>query len=95
MNIGGNKVYPHEIEEVLKKHARVADAAVVAVRDPWLGSAPRAVVVAKGPYDENALREKLKKLCRARLEPFKVPKIIEFSAGLPRTASGKLQKRLL
>ena len=95
MNIGGNKVYPHEIEEVLKKHARVADAAVVAMRDPWLGSVPRAVVVVKGAYDEDALREKLKKLCRARLEPFKVPKIIEFSAGLPRTASGKLQKRLL
>lgn len=95
MNIGGSKVYPYEIEDVLKKHARVADAAVVAVKDTWLGQVPRAVVVVKGKYDENKLREDLDNLCRRRLEPFKVPKIIEFSARLPRTSSGKLQKRML
>ncbi|MDP3735433.1 MAG: class I adenylate-forming enzyme family protein [bacterium] len=95
MNIGGNKVYPYEIEEMLKKHALVKDAAVVAEKDAWLGEVPRAVIVLGEGYNEKTIQEDIQNFCRRNLEPFKTPKSIEFVKNLPKTSSGKVQKKLL
>ena len=90
---GGENVRPEEVEDVLRSHPGVADAAVVGRPDPEWGSAVTAVVVAAGdpPPGSGELREH----CRARLAAYKVPKAVELAAELPRTASGKLQRRLL
>lgn len=90
---GGENVRPEEVEDVLRGHPAVADVAVVGRPDPEWGSAVVAVVVAAaGPAPDPA---ELREHCRARLAPFKVPKAFEPADRLPRTGSGKLQRRLL
>jgi O-succinylbenzoic acid--CoA ligase len=88
---GGENVSPSEVEAVLEEHPEVAEAAVFAVADERWGEAVHAQVVARGAVDEEELRAH----CAARLAAYKVPKAIGFTAALPRTASGKLQRRRL
>ncbi len=95
MNVGGHKVFPYEIETVLKKHPKVEDVAVVPHKDPWLGEVPRAVVVRKRGRGRAIKTRDLEEFCRGQLEPYKIPKVIEFVNELPKTSSGKVQKRLL
>ena len=89
--VGGHKVSPAEIEEVLVRIPGVLEAAVVGVPDPEWGSVVNAFLV---PADEGApsvdaiLRE-----CARHLRPFMVPKAVEFLAQLPKTESGKVRKR--
>jgi len=85
----GEKVAPKEVENVLHMLPGVS-AAVVGVPDPVMGQAVKAFIVVNGP----ALTEaQVIAHCRAHLEDFMVPKIIEFRDALPTTESGKIQKR--
>jgi O-succinylbenzoic acid--CoA ligase len=87
---GGENVAPAEVEAALLAHPGVLDAAVVGRPDPEWGEAVTARVV--GEVDPGALRA----FAARRLAPYKVPKTIEVVPGpLPRTASGKLLRRLL
>lgn len=89
---GGVNVYPSEIEQVLREHAAVADAAVFGLPDETWGERVVAVVVPEGAAPaESDLAEH----CRARLAGFKVPKEIRFAESLPRNAAGKVLKREL
>lgn len=93
INVGGEKVYPRDVEEVLFRHPAVADAVVVAAADPVLGEVPRAVVALK-PGMEVAACE-LVDFLRPSLATFKLPRAIEFVSAVPRSASGKALRRLL
>ncbi|MDI3299677.1 MAG: AMP-binding protein [Bacillota bacterium] len=90
---GGEKIAPAEVEEALLAHPAVRDAGVWGVPDPLWGERPRAAVVLRpgAGLDAGALRSWL----RERIAHFKVPDRIDFVTRLPRTASGKLQRRLL
>jgi long-chain acyl-CoA synthetase len=88
INRGGNKVFPEEVEEVLKLGPGVKDAAVVGIPDERLGEVPVAFVVADQELDVDALRA----LCRANLVPYKVPVDFVLITSLPRTEVGKLQR---
>ena len=89
---GGENVSPGEVEEVLQGHAAVAEAAVVGRADPEWGEAVTAIVVARGGASLDP--EELRRLCAARLAPYKVPKAFVVTDGpLPRTKSGKLLRR--
>ncbi len=90
---GGENVIPAEVEEVLRDHPDVADAAAVGRTDPEWQEAVVAVVVAREGTHPDA--EELRRHCGERLAAFKVPKRFEFAAELPRTASGKLLRRAL
>ncbi len=90
---GGENVAPSEVEAVLLEHPGVSDAGVFAKPDAEWGEAVMASVVVRGPDQPTA--EELRAHCSARLAPYKVPKVIEFSAELPRTGSGKLLRREL
>ncbi len=89
----GEKVAPKEVESVLYRLPGVVEAAVVGVPDPLLGQAIKAFVVC-APGVELAARDVILH-CRAYLEDFAVPQQVEFRTALPRTDSGKIQKRAL
>jgi acyl-CoA synthetase (AMP-forming)/AMP-acid ligase II len=93
VNRGGLKVYPAEVEEVLRLDPRVADAAVVGVPDDRLGEVPWAFVVTRdgAPPDAAALAG----LCRDHLAPYKVPVRFEGIDALPRNEVGKVLKATL
>ncbi|MEQ8380806.1 MAG: AMP-binding protein [Coleofasciculus sp. A1-SPW-01] len=85
----GEKVAPKEVENVLYGLSGVREAAVIGVADPVLGQVVKAFVVQEG--DELTPAHILRH-CRAHLEDFMVPKLVEFCVQLPKTASGKIKK---
>jgi long-chain acyl-CoA synthetase len=89
----GMNIYPFEIEEVLTSHPKVAEAAVIGVADALRGEVPKAfVVLHEGQrIDPGELRQ----LCRERLAEYKIPRQIELIDALPRTPTGKIQKKSL
>jgi benzoate-CoA ligase len=93
IKLGGIWVAPTEIEEVLKDHPDVADAAVVAVDN--LDGVPTVQAFVASPRDDPSLITELRDLSRNRLSRAKVPAAIERVDSLPRTVSGKLQRFVL
>jgi 2-oxoisovalerate dehydrogenase E1 component len=90
---GGENVSASEVERVLYEHEAVLETAVVALPDPRWGEVPRAFVVLKP--EREATAEALIAHCRERLAGYKTPKQVTFLGALPRTASGKVLKRVL
>lgn len=88
----GLNVSASEVEEALRQHPAVFDAAVVGVPDPMRDEAVRAYVILHAGAAASA--EDLIAWCRARLSPFKVPETVEFRTTFPRTSVGKIQKHL-
>jgi benzoate-CoA ligase family protein len=93
MKVGGVWMAPAEVEDVLRGHPDVVDAAVVATDDAQGVPVLRAFVTASRSDDE--LVRELSKLCRARLATFKVPRFFEIVDELPRTSTGKVRRFLL
>jgi amino acid adenylation domain-containing protein len=89
----GEKVSPAEVENALHGIPGVREAAVIGIPDPMLGEAIRAYVVVE---PEAGLSDKqLRVACAAKLENFMVPKEFVFVAEMPKTATGKVSKKLL
>ena len=88
----GENVAASEVEETLKQHPGVFDAAVVGVPDPVRDQSIKAFVIVK--EGATATAEELIAWCRGRLSGFKVPEIVEFRTTFPRTSVGKIQKHL-
>src|SRR5262245_58108588 len=87
---GGENVYPAEVEEALRLHAAVLDAAVVAVPDERWGEMVAAAVELRPEASVTAAE--LQRFARERIAAFKCPKTIRIIERLPRTASGKVQR---
>ena len=90
INRGGNKVFPDDVEEVLRLVPEVDDAAVVGVPDDRLGEVPVAFVTG-APVGASALAA----VCREHLAPYKVPVAFHHVDALPRNDAGKLLRREL
>ncbi|MCL5283242.1 MAG: long-chain fatty acid--CoA ligase [Armatimonadetes bacterium] len=91
--VSGLNVYPREVEEVLSSHPMVADVAVVGMPDALRGERVVAAVVLRAGQTVTA--RELERFCRKQLANYKVPREIIFRDSLPRSATGKVQKRLL
>jgi long-chain acyl-CoA synthetase len=88
LKIGGHRVSPTEIEQVITRHPDVAEAAVIAVKNDLKGEVPGAVVV---PWPGSRPTEAdLLQFCRERLPAYQVPVIFLLVKSLPRNESGKL-----
>jgi len=89
----GERVSPKEIEDVLCQLDGVAEAAVLGVPDPILGQAIKAIIVLQKAA---ALKERMViRYCTQNLEPFAVPKYVEFTGSLPKSVNGKIDKKQL
>jgi acyl-coenzyme A synthetase/AMP-(fatty) acid ligase len=73
INVGGSKVFPGEVEDVLLTAANVVDATVVGVAHPMLGQVPCATVTLAQPESPVALAQRLRRHCLERLAKYKVP----------------------
>jgi long-chain acyl-CoA synthetase len=90
---GGENVYPREVEEVLCRHPKVKEAAVVGLPQGLHGEQIKAYVVLED--GQTAVASELLDHCRKELAKFKVPKRIEFRSSLPKTIVGKVLRRVL
>jgi len=89
----GENVSASEVEAVIADHPAVAEAAVVGVPDPIRDEAVAAVVVLKPGGTLTAAE--VTEHCRAQLSRFKVPTVVRFEDGLPKTSIGKVRKDVL
>ncbi len=91
--VGGEKVYPREIEDLLYSHPAVKEAAVIGAPHSLRGEVPEAYVVLK---ETAATSEKeLRRFCSEHLSKFKVPHKIQVVEELPRSSVGKVLRRLI
>jgi acyl-CoA synthetase (AMP-forming)/AMP-acid ligase II len=92
---GGEHVFPSEVEEIVCKHSKVFDCAIIGVPDAKWGEAVTAVVVLKP--GRIATAEEISEFCKDKMAGFKRPKTIMFikSEDMPRTATGKILHRVL
>jgi long-chain acyl-CoA synthetase len=90
---GGFNVYPRDVEDVLYQHPAVREAAVVGIPDKYRGETVKAFVVLK--EEATATEEELIGFCREHLASYKVPTMVEFQPGLPKSAVGKVLRREL
>lgn len=90
INASGFKVWPNEVEDVLRLHPAIADVGVVGVPDEYRGETVKAVVVLKSGAElaESELRE----FCREHLAAYKAPTVFRFVAELPKSEAGKVVK---
>jgi acyl-coenzyme A synthetase/AMP-(fatty) acid ligase len=87
------RVGPFEVESVLIEHPAVVEAAVVGSPHPIKGHEIKAfVILAPGTVASPALAQELFAYGRAHLAPYKMPRILEFVAELPKTISGKIRR---
>lgn len=93
INLGGLKIAPTEVENVVLRFPGVAECACFAVQDKISGVAPKLNIVEESgtDIDISALREHMLKY----LEAFKVPKLVEKVQAIPKTANGKINRKVM
>jgi len=91
--VSGYNVYPIEVENVLLRHPKVLDAAVIGVPDEYQGESVKAVLVLRPGQELD--KEAVAAYCREHLAAYKVPRQVEFRSELPKSATGKVLKREL
>ena len=93
INVGGDKVYPEEVETILMSHSDVHAARVFGRASSIMGTVVAAeVVLNHPPGDGTEMRRELKKFLGMRLAPAKVPAIINFVEDLALNATGKVSR---
>ncbi len=93
MKVAGMKVFPSEIEEVLKSHPGISEVAVLNAQDRLHGEVPRAVIVTKKGVSLD--KTEIIKFCEEKLAKPKIPRVVEFRDELPKTPGGKILWRQL
>lgn len=73
INVGGKKVYPGEVENVLLEADNICEASVSGLRHPLLGQVVQAHVSVDQPEEYDALRDRLREFCRGKLARYKIP----------------------
>lgn len=90
---GGFNIYPKDIDQVLAEHPKVAEAVAVGIPDPYRGETVKAFVVLKP--GQSATEDDILDFCRKNLAKYKIPTQVEIREFLPKSASGKILRRIL
>jgi len=93
INVGGEKVFPSEVEDMMLVHPKIKDMVIVGIPDELKGEAPKAFIQLK--EGETSSLEEIRVFCKPRMAPYKVPVAVEFVHEIPRSAAGKALRRLL
>ena len=93
IKVGGEIVFSTEVEEKIHRYPKVKEVAVIGVSDALRGEVPKAFIV---PNEGESLNEQeLKEFAKKHLAHFKIPRYFEFIGNLPKTRSGKINKKEL
>jgi len=90
---GGFNIYPRDIDEVLFQHPKVAEAVSMGVKDAYRGETVKAYIVLKP--GQKCTDEEIINFCKEKLVAYKVPKLIEFRDSIPKSAIGKILRKIL
>jgi long-chain acyl-CoA synthetase len=93
INVGGEKVFPSEVEDMMLAHPKIKDLVIVGIPDDLKGEAPKAFIQIQD--GETATEQEIRAYCKAEMAPYKVPVAVEFIEEVPRSASGKALRRML
>jgi len=93
INVGGEKVFPSEVEDMMLVHPKIRDLVIVGIPDELKGEAPKAFIHLN--EGETATLEEIREFCKPRMAPYKMPVAVEFIEEVPRSAAGKALRRLL
>ncbi|APA12390.1 hypothetical protein SS1G_10571 [Sclerotinia sclerotiorum 1980 UF-70] len=93
INKGGEKISPIELDNVLARHPAVSEAVSFAIPDEMYGQAVGVAIVLKS--DQKLTASELKKWVADKVAEFKVPKQVYFTDVMPKTATGKIQRRIV
>jgi len=93
INVGGEKVFPSEVEDMIISHPKIKDLVIVGIPDELKGEAPKAFIHLN--EGESATEDEIRSYCRAKMAPYKVPVAVTFIEEIPRSASGKALRRML
>ena len=95
INASGYKVWPAEVETMLYRHPDIQEACIIGTHDSRRGETVKAVVVLKEASRAKAREEDIIEWARANMAAYKAPRVVEFVERLPKSATGKIQWRLL
>ncbi|MBN1662307.1 MAG: long-chain fatty acid--CoA ligase [Deltaproteobacteria bacterium] len=96
INASGFKVWPAEVESIMYGHPDILEACIISTEDAHRGETVKAVVVLKETARKGKITDRdIIDWCRERMAAYKYPRLVEFVDALPKTASGKVQWRLL
>jgi long-chain acyl-CoA synthetase len=90
---GGFNIYPREVDEVLYQHPKVAEAVTVGIPDDYRGETVKAFCVLRA--GQKATEEEIIEFCKVKLAAYKVPKLVEFRDSIPKSAVGKILRKIL
>jgi long-chain acyl-CoA synthetase len=90
---GGYNIYPVELDDVLMNHPKILEACAVGIPHEYRGETVKAFIVTK--EGETLTEEDVTRYCKENLAAYKVPKIFEFVAELPKSTVGKVLRRKL
>jgi bile acid-coenzyme A ligase len=93
INVGGENVYPAEVEQVLTRHPGIAEAAVTALPDQRLGARPVALVTCQPGWELD--EREVVAFCQRYLPRFKLPRRVLLTAEIPYTSAGKIDRKRL
>jgi len=93
INVGGEKVFPSEVEDMMLLHPKIKDIVIVGVPHEIKGEAPMAFIQLK--EGESCTEGEIRDYCREKMAPYKVPIRVVFLDEIPRSAAGKALRRLL
>lgn len=93
INVGGYKVNPSEVEDIIKEVNGVVDVNVFGRANSVMGEIVVAYVIKEGGVDKQLLKEKIKEITNSQLQEYKLPRLIKFVESFELTRTGKIKKK--